>query len=622
MAEAAATGDWSKNTDGSERRIVAESWYIGETLGKGGFGFVKMGYHQKNGKPFALKFIRKADSEDPQAKQQAQLVATEINCLIRIKNPYVLKLFAYRTSCVYPQQDGTKLNTIMLVLELARGGDLFDILYYTKKLELNLARTYFYQMAEGLNAIHEAGICHRDLKPQNLLLNSRFELKITDFGLSKIFEDKTKKKVMKTYYAGTQGYQAPEQILKRNFTPKCDVFSCGVILFILMTGYPPCHNAHYSDPFYKYIAQVNYDKFWLKHRLNKVFDDETRDIMNRTLCYQPTDRMTVKEMLEHPWTQSDQKLSPEKLTETMKDLFKKAMEAKAKDDKKVEKLRGASKFEKHRDIKEFGALPIWEHRVIPKGRAFALKNADGKDDALLAREYLEFLDNMMYEKNGDAAFVPEQLKITLKMTFKKEDEPDYTKDDIAHVNIYKIRDRMVDGAKVRGNVFALFDFPNHFDRHNAEEELYDQYAGGSLPEWMEERLDDDTRDAVHDAVISHLQDNDGKLTDDFKEAVMTNYGTTEAECQQMVDACVATPIEFKLPQMSDWLIPRCFHYLDHTIPLEDAAFSEETPNDYSDMESFFKEFNEADEMGEFFKAAANTERVPTMETHGYTLEEE
>merc|ERR1712241_167643 len=170
------------------------------------------------------------------------------------------------------------------------------------------------------------------------------------------------------------------------------------------------------------------------------------------------------------------------------------------------------------------------------------------------------------------------------------------------------RDRMVDGAKVRGNVFALFDFPNHFDRHNAGEELYDQYAGGSLPEWMEERLDDDTRDAVHDAVISHLQDNDGKLTDDFKEAVMTNYGTTEAEC--------------KLPQMSDWLIPRCFHYLDHTIPLEDAAFSEETPNDYSDMESFFKEFNEADEMGEFFKAAANTERVPTMETHGYTLEEE
>merc|ERR1712113_107584 len=130
----------------------------------------------------------------------------------------------------------------------------------------------------------------------------------------------------------------------------------------------------------------------------------------------------------------------------------------------------------------------------------------------------------------------------------------------------------------------------------------------------EERLDDDTRDAVHDAVISHLQDNDGKLTDDFKEAVMTNYGTTEAECQQMVDACVATPIEFKLPQMSDWLIPRCFHYLDHTIPLEDAAFSEETPNDYSDMESFFKEFNEADEMGEFFKAAADTERVPTMDT--------
>lgn len=609
MAE--AENHFSKGPDGETRRIVADSWYVGETLGKGGFGFVKMGYHKKNGKPFALKFIRKSDSEDPQAKQQAQLVATEINCLIRVQNPYVLKLFAYRTSCIYPQQNGNKLNTIMLVLELARGGDLFDILYYTKKLELNLARTYFYQLASGLDAIHSADICHRDLKPQNLLLNSKFELKITDFGLSKIFEDPSKKKVMKTFYAGTQGYQAPEQILKRNFTPKCDVFSCGVILFILITGYPPCHNAHFSDPFYKYIAQVQYPKFWLKHRLNKTFDAETQDIMNRTLCYQPSDRASVKEILEHPWTQSNKKLSSEQLTATMKGLFKKAMEAKAKDDKKQEKLAGASNMgdKQVRDIANFGALPIWEHRAIPKGRAFALKNEEGKDDNLVARDFLEYLDQLSYSMKGDSDFNPAELKITLKMTFAMEEE-DLSKEDTAHVNIYKIKG---------GSVFALFDFPNHLKRHMAEEETYELYAGADLPDWMDE-IPEEKQEELHDAAILDMQANNNSFSDKFKEETKAAFGCSDEELDELQNIVAATPIEFKLPAMADWLVPRCYNFLDHTVYLEDKEFFDgaESKENYDDMASFFAEFNAANDG---FKEAQNAERVPTMETHGYVLEE-
>jgi len=602
MAEA----DYSKGPDGKTRRIVAESWYIGETLGKGGFGFVKMGYHKKNGKAFALKFIRKAESDDPQAKQQAQLVATEINCLIRIQNPYVLKLFAYRTSCVYPQQSGEDLNTIMLVLELARGGDLFDILYYTKKLELNLARTYFYQLASGLQAIHEAGICHRDLKPQNLLLNSKFELKITDFGLSKIFEEKTQKKVMKTYYAGTQGYQAPEQILKRNFTPKCDVFSCGVILFILITGYPPCHNAHYSDPFYKYIAQVQYDKFWLKHRLNKTFDDDTRDIMNKTLCYQPTDRFTVKQMLEHSWTQSDQKYSSEKLTSVMKGLFQKAMELKSKDDKKVEKLKGASR--QHRAIAKFGEIPIWEHRSLPKGRVYALKNADGKNDKEVARAFLEFLDTLVAQKGGDKVFDPEKLLISLKLTFDKDE---LERDATAFVRIYKMKD---------GPVFAHFEFPNNFARMGDEQALYDQYANPEkLPAWTK-RLTEEDRENIHTGFLLTMQANDGNLTEDFEAAMTQYYGATATEIEEVKQSMNLQPIQFELPSMADWLIPRCFEYLD---PLTELRRSEEYDQEDvdDDMESFFREFNEADEFGEIFKNPPEA-RAPTMETHGYVLEEE
>jgi len=605
MAEAEQK-KWALDAKGKERRLVADSWYIGETLGKGGFGFVKMGYHKKNGKPFALKFIRKAESDDPQAKQQAALVATEINCLIRVQNPYVLKLFAYRTSCVYPQQSGEQLNTIMLVLELARGGDLFDILYYTKKLKLKLARTYFYQLAEGLTAIHAAGICHRDLKPQNLLLNSKFELKITDFGLSKIFEDKNAKKVMKTYYAGTQGYQAPEQILKRNFTPKCDVFSCGVILFILLTGYPPCHNAHYSDPFYKYIAQVQYDKFWLKHRLNKSFDEQTRDIMNKTLCYQPTDRFSAQQMLDHEWTQNKKmRMDANELQTTMKGLFKEAMEKKAKDDKKVEKLKGASKL--GRDIAEFGEIPIWESdRALPLGRSYALKDLE-KDDNTTARNFLIYLEHLIFEKKGHSKFYEEQgnLQLTLKVRLQNESET-VVREDTAHVNVYKM--------EKTGDVFALFDFPKNFNRHEAESALYESMAGGKLPRWFRKNLDKETLELYHTSALQNMQNNDGELSPEFKEAVMQNTGCTEEQYNKFAELCVNTPIEFELPSMSEWLIPRCKEYFDFEKSLSNADFDEGEAN-YDDLSEFFKDFNQQDP-----EYQPKKERdVPTVETHGYVL---
>jgi len=629
MAEA-ANNKWALDSEGNERRIVADSWYIGETLGKGGFGFVKMGYHKKNGKPFALKFIRKADSEDPQAKQQAALVATEINCLIRVQNPYVLKLFAYRTSCIYPQQNGESLNTIMLVLELARGGDLFDILYYTKKLKLRLARTYFYQLAEGLSAIHEAGICHRDLKPQNLLLNSKFELKITDFGLSKIFEDdKNQKKVMKTYYAGTQGYQAPEQILKRNFTPKCDVFSCGVILFILLTGYPPCHNAHYSDPFYKYIAQVQYDKFWLKHRLNKTFDDQTRDIMNKTLCYQPTDRLTAKQMLEHEFTQNKkERMDASELQKTMKVLFKEAMEKKSKDEKKVEKLKGASKL--GRDITEFGEIPLWGDRVLPRGRSYALMPVKASEEARkeieeefkktqnrvvrdrqitlanenqTARSFLMYLENLVYAVEGTTIFNPKELKLNMKVKLTNLDET-MERDDRADVYVYK---------KENGVVFAVFEFPQNFERHVDEAVLYETMAGDKFPKWFRKNLDKETLELYHTSALQNMENNGGKLSPEFKEAVINNTGCTEEQYAQFEKMCVATPIEFELPTMSEWLIPRCHQYLN----FDSSLLDDDIEVNYDDLSDFFQEFNQRDEV------QPKKERdAPTVETHGYMLDED
>jgi len=341
------------------RRLVSKKWYLGETLGKGAYGFVKCGYHIKNNKPFALKFMRKAGNEDSWAADQASMVATEINSLQKISNSNVLKLFAYNLRCAYPNKDGTSFDTVLLVLELAQGGELFDILYYTSKLPIPLAQTYFYQLMNGLQAIHDAGICHRDLKPQNLLLNKHFVLKITDFGLAKIFDPEKRSKVMETTCVGTKGYQAPELLLKRKYTEKCDIFAAGVILFIMLTGYPPFEEATATDSWYRKICQKKFNSFWDKHRDCGVpaDDSELKELIQNCIAYQPSERYTCENAKGHSWC--IEAVNAQDLEQQMRQLHSDAIKAKKQDARKMDQL-AQSAVNNHRAGVEDQEIPVVE----------------------------------------------------------------------------------------------------------------------------------------------------------------------------------------------------------------------------------------------------------------------
>lgn len=205
-------------------------------MGKGGYSWVKKGYDRKDGRVVALKFTSKAKGD--WSASQSKQIQNEIEALRQIKDKHVLQLLAYNLNAKYPQKDGLIIPSVLLVLEYLPGGELFDILYYTAALSEKIARTYFKQLMDGMEACHAAGICHRDIKPQNLLLDANFQLKIADFGLAKVFE-KDEDALMRTFYVGTRGYQSPEILKKKEYTTACDVFSCGVVLFILLAGYPP-----------------------------------------------------------------------------------------------------------------------------------------------------------------------------------------------------------------------------------------------------------------------------------------------------------------------------------------------------------------------------------------------
>jgi calcium-dependent protein kinase len=173
---------------------------------------------------------------------------SEINIMIKMDHPNIIKLYE-----VYEDK-----RYIHLIMELSTGGELFDRIMdrimskslYTEKEAASL----FKQLMSAICYCHSQGICHRDLKPENLLLGSPAEdapLKVIDFGLSKIFTSHNHKMTTKV---GTAYYVSPE-VLSGDYDEKCDIWSSGVILYILLTGEPPFNGANDNEIYKKILAK-------------------------------------------------------------------------------------------------------------------------------------------------------------------------------------------------------------------------------------------------------------------------------------------------------------------------------------------------------------------------------
>lgn len=294
-------------------------WFIGETLGKGGYSWVKKGIDRKNGRIVALKFMeRRLTSNGEWKKSQQQQIKNEIETLKCLRHENIIRLLAYNLNAKYPDRNKQSRDVILLVLEYAAGGELFDILYYTEKLEPILARTYFRQLVAGISCMHKNGIIHRDIKPQNLLLDNKYNLKITDFGLSKIDPTGNSNIKMNDWHVGTRGYQAPEILLrKKDYDKKVDVFAMGVVLFILLGGYPPFEHAKESDKWYQFIVNKKYKNFWKSHRNCGLRQQET-DLITRMICFDPDKRISLEKIRKHSWFTNKEILSNENLIKVLR----------------------------------------------------------------------------------------------------------------------------------------------------------------------------------------------------------------------------------------------------------------------------------------------------------------
>ena len=142
-----------------------------------------------------------------------------------LDHPNIIKLLDYSAQQSYISETGKESDVYFLALELASGGELFDFVYQTGRLSEKIARYYFIQLLDSLQYIHSKGISHWDIKLQNILIDSKFNLKLADFGFSS-------NQATNSTYKGSGEYMAPEIVLgSQYFGPAVDLFAAGVLLF-------------------------------------------------------------------------------------------------------------------------------------------------------------------------------------------------------------------------------------------------------------------------------------------------------------------------------------------------------------------------------------------------------
>ncbi|XP_021759817.1 CBL-interacting serine/threonine-protein kinase 8-like isoform X2 [Chenopodium quinoa] len=197
---------------------------IGRTIGEGTFAKVKFAQNTETGESVAMKVL---DRSAILKHKMVEQIKREITIMKLVRHPHVVRLHEVLAS----------RTKIYIILEYITGGELFDKIAHRGRLSEVEARTYFQQLIDGVEFCHSKGVYHRDLKPENLLLDSQGNLKISDFGLSA--QPPEGVSLLKTT-CGTPNYVAPEVLNHKGYDGAlADIWSCGIILYVLMAGYLP-----------------------------------------------------------------------------------------------------------------------------------------------------------------------------------------------------------------------------------------------------------------------------------------------------------------------------------------------------------------------------------------------
>ena len=265
-------------------KILGGQFIIGEEIGKGTFGVVRIATHIITGEKVAVKMLYKSKIKEDSDKKRLE---REIKILKILRHRNIVQLY----NCIQTS------STIYLVMEHIKGKELFEIIVQKKRLSELESLRYFQQLISGIEYLGKIHVAHRDLKPENLLIDSKNNLKIADFGLSNMY----KSNELLSTACGSPCYAAPEMLMgEKYFGLSSDIWSSGIILYTMLCGRLPFEDKN-NDILYQKIKEGNFTT-------PDFLSDSAKDFLHKILTVDPKKRYTILQIKKHPWfNQLDQR---------------------------------------------------------------------------------------------------------------------------------------------------------------------------------------------------------------------------------------------------------------------------------------------------------------------------
>ena len=288
-----------EQTKGKEEEDSLQNYRIGNTLGSGAFATVKLATRRSTGEMFAMKIVEKKkfamiEFGGSSKNSESEKIMREVDILQQCDHPNI-------TKC-YNVFDTPK--RLYILLELVKGGELFDRLVDRGAFSESKARHIFRQLTRGIAYLHSRGISHRDIKPENILLQEDgMSIKISDFGMSRLTSGGS---FMKTI-AGTPQYVAPEVLTDtgesgKGYGKEADLWSLGAVLYVLLSARMPFGDASRAGSVFEQVKRCEYS---FPSQVFGNISDEAIDLIRKLLVKDPSKRLNATQILVHPWLTAD-----------------------------------------------------------------------------------------------------------------------------------------------------------------------------------------------------------------------------------------------------------------------------------------------------------------------------
>ena len=370
-------------------------------------------------------------------KKKSDLFDREINILNTLKtanNPNIVNIISSGEGLINRKNRPQKINQY-LVLEYASKGELFNYIYCAKSgLCERYSKVIFAKILRGIQACHNAGICHRDLKMQNILVDENFSPKICDFGFATQNNDHLEE------YLGTKNYACPEILRNRPYDGfKADIFSLGVVLLTLTTCKIGFMEATKYDPFYRLIMTKHFDKYWNEvGKQIKGMSQELKDLFIKMVAFKPNDRPSIEEILASPWMKEIRDLNDEQLSQLENEIKEEFLKREIEVNEAMKQEMQVENQESMESTGNRGANDeneIFDLSLKPKYAQTGL-NMDNyiklKGTLSPARFMNSLANNIQKLFKGDCNIEAAKNKLKFNIAFEEEQVDDEIPEDIAN----------------------------------------------------------------------------------------------------------------------------------------------------------------------------------------------